>query len=83
MDISVVLTAAGTVVAIVGSNIALISWLRSDMKSFETKIDEWKDQFSRDMAYKDEVNKEMRDFHGHLCSLEAICHKDQNPKTDP
>lgn len=84
MDMSVILTAAGTVVAIVGSNIALISWLRSDMKSFETKIDGWKDQFSRDMAsYKDEVNKEMRDFHGRLCSLESRWHNDQNPKTDP
>jgi hypothetical protein len=73
MDMSVILTAAGTVVAIVGSNIALISWLRSDMKSFETKIDGW----------KDEINKEMKDFHGRLCSLESRWHNDQKPKTDP
>lgn len=72
MDISMVLTAAGTVIAVVGSNIALISWLRSDMKSFETKIEGW----------KEEINKEMKDFHGRLCSLESRWH-DQKPKTDP
>ncbi len=71
MDWTIILTGVGTIIAIVGSNIALISWLRSDMKLFETKIDGWKDQFSRDMAsYKDEVNKEMKDFHGRLCSIE-------------
>ncbi len=71
MDIGIVLTAIGVVVAVVGSNIALISWLRSDMKMFEIKIDGWKDQFSKDMAsYKEEVAKEMKDFHGRLCSLQ-------------
>ena len=72
MDINVLMTAAGTIVTIVGSNIALISWLRSDMKSFENKIDGWKEQFSRDMeSYKQEVHKEMKDFHGRLCSIET------------
>lgn len=71
MDGATLLTAAGTVITIVGSNIALIGWLRADMKSFEVKIDGWKDQFSRDMAsYKEEVNKEMKDFHGRLCTIE-------------
>jgi len=60
MDAGIVLTAAGTVVAIVGSNIALIGWLRSDMKSFETKIEGW----------KEELQKESRDFHGRLCAIE-------------
>ena len=73
MDVSVILTAAGTVIAIVGSNIALIGWLRSDMKSFETEVRGW----------KEEVQKEMKDFHGRLCSLEARWHNDKNPKTDP
>lgn len=49
-----------TIITILGTNIALFSWLRSDMKSFETKIEGW----------KDEVNKEMKDFHGKLCALE-------------
>jgi hypothetical protein len=35
MQIEIILTCLGTVVAIVGSNIALIGWLRSDMKAFE------------------------------------------------
>jgi len=85
MELSVILTAVGTVVAIVGSNIALIGWLRGDMKLFETKIDGWKEQFSRDMAsYKEEVNKESKDFHGRLCSLEARYHEaNYKPRTDP
>jgi len=56
MDIGIVITAAGTIVAVVGSNIALISWLRADMKSFETKVDGW----------KEEIQKESKDFHGRL-----------------
>ena len=34
MDAAILLTAAGTVVAIVGSNIALIGWLRSRHEIF-------------------------------------------------
>lgn len=60
MDFTIVLTATGTTIAIIGSNIALISWLRQDMKLFENKIDGW----------KEEINKEMRDFHGRLCAIE-------------
>ena len=64
MDLTVIFTIVisclGSVAAIIGSNIALISWLRADMKSFEnkieTKLDSWKDQ----------INSEMRDFHGRL-----------------
>lgn len=60
MDAATLLTAAGTVITIVGSNIALIGWLRSDMKAFEVKIEGW----------KQEINKEMTDFHGRLCTIE-------------
>ena len=75
MDAAILLTAAGTVVAIVGSNIALIGWLRSDMKSFENKIENKIDSFTNDFrkemaSYKNEVSKEMKDFHGRLCSIE-------------
>lgn len=56
MEVSTILTCAGTAITIVGSNIALISWLRADMKSFETKIDGW----------KEEIQKESKDFHGRL-----------------
>lgn len=46
--------------AIASVNIALFAWLRSDMKLFESKIEGW----------KEEINKEMRDFHGRLCAIE-------------
>lgn len=60
MDATIILTGIGTALTIIGANIALISWLRTDMKSFETKIDGW----------KEEINKEMKDFHGRLCAIE-------------
>ena len=60
MDGATLLTAGGAVVAIVGSNIALIGWLRSDMKAFESKIDGW----------KEEIHKESKDFHGRLCAID-------------
>lgn len=58
--VTLMLTAFGTAIAIIGSNIALISWLRSDVKSFEAEIRGW----------KDEINKEMKDFHGRMCAIE-------------
>ncbi|CAB4132361.1 hypothetical protein UFOVP256_26 [uncultured Caudovirales phage] len=60
MDAGIVLTAAGTVVAVVGSNIALIGWLRADMKAFETKVDGW----------RSDIDKEMKDFHAKLCVID-------------
>ena len=60
MEWTVILTGVGTVITIVGSNIALISWIRNDVKSFETEIRGW----------KEEINKEMKDFHGRLCTIE-------------
>jgi hypothetical protein len=60
MDGTIILTGAGTVVTIIGANIALISWLRSDIKAFEVEVRGW----------KDEINKEMKDFHGRLCAIE-------------
>jgi hypothetical protein len=50
----------GTVITIIGMNAGLIYWLRNDMKDFMNKIDSW----------KEEINREMKDFHGRLCSLE-------------
>lgn len=54
------LTALATILSIVGANIALISWIRSDLKLFETEIRGW----------KEEIQKESRDFHGRLCAIE-------------
>lgn len=80
MDLTVILTGIGTVLAVVGANIALISWLRADMKSFETEIRNWKEDFRKEMAsYKSEIAKEMKDFHGRLCSIEER----NRPKTEP
>lgn len=50
----------GTILSIVGLNAVLFSWLRSDIKGFECEIRGW----------KDEINSEMRDFHGRLCQIE-------------
>lgn len=75
MDWTVILTGIGTVITVVGSNIALIGWLRADMKSFEikieTKIDNFANDFRKDIAsHKDDIQKEMKDFHGRLCAIE-------------
>jgi hypothetical protein len=56
MDMGLIITIAATGIGVVGSNIALIAWLRSDMKAFETKVDSW----------KDEIRLEIKDFHGRL-----------------
>ena len=69
MDASVILTGVGTVITIVGSNIALIGWLRSDMKSFETEVRGW----------RKDIDKEMKDFHGKLCTIEER----NKPRTNP
>lgn len=60
MDATIILTGLGTAVTIIGANIALISWIRSDMKIFESEIRSW----------KEEINQETKDFHGRLCALE-------------
>lgn len=60
MDLTVILTGIGTVVAVIGANIALISWLRADMKAFENEIRGWKEA----------INKEIKDFHGKLCEID-------------
>lgn len=53
-----------TIITILGTNVALFSWLRSDMKSFENRIE------TKIESWKDEINKEMKDFHGRLCAIE-------------
>lgn len=60
MDIALILTMVGTGLAVIGSNIALIAWLRADMKSFETEVRGWRES----------THEEMKDFHGRLCALQ-------------
>jgi len=49
-----------SIIAIAGINFGLISWMRADSRAFEAKIEGW----------KEEINKEMKDFHGRMCKLE-------------
>lgn len=58
--LTIIFTGIGTVATIIGANLALLSWLRADMKSFEAKIDGWKEQ----------ITTQTTDFHGRLCTLE-------------
>ncbi len=60
MDATVILTGVGVVISVIGSNIALISWLRSDMKSFESEVRGW----------REDIHKESKEFHGRLCAIE-------------
>ena len=67
MDTATLMTISGCAIAMVGcaiaivaTNIALIGWLRADMKSFEVKVEGW----------KEEIQKESKDFHGRLCAIE-------------
>ena len=77
MDVSVILTGVGTVASLAAINVGLISWLRSDMKSFESEVRGWREDFTREMARLREGSaKEMKDFHGRLCSLEARYHQE-------
>ena len=67
MDLVLILTIVATGAAVISVNVGLMAWLRSDIKTFEGEIRGW----------KEEIYKEMKDFHGRLCSLEG------RKKTDP
>jgi hypothetical protein len=60
VDLTVILTGIGTAIAIIGANVALIAWLRADMKAFETEVRGW----------REEMAKETKDFHGRLRTIE-------------
>ncbi len=95
-DITLIVTIIGTTVAIIGSNIALISWLRSDMKAFEQEVRVWREDksferevrgwredksFEREVrGWREDINKEIKDFHGRLCSIDE---RIRTPKTNP
>jgi hypothetical protein len=50
----------GQVLSIVAVNVGLIFWIRQDSRDFMNRIETW----------KDEVNKEMKDFHARLAVIE-------------
>jgi hypothetical protein len=60
MTILNILAFMGSLFSIAGFNFALFSWMRSDLKQFESEIRGW----------KEEINKEIKDFHGRLCAIE-------------
>jgi len=60
MDWNIISAIAGVAGIQIAFMIGLISWLRSDIKSFEIEIRGWNKEILRDS----------RDFHGRLCSIE-------------
>lgn len=70
MDFSIVITAIGTVFAVIGSNVALFLWARSESRS----------DYRECRNLIDAIHEEMKDFHGRLCSLEARWHDERTPK---
>lgn len=48
MEWTLILTIMATVIAIIGSNVVLISWLRSDIKAFEKKVKAWREELQKD-----------------------------------
>lgn len=55
MDIQVILTAIGTVLAVAGINLGIFSWLKSDLKSFETEIRLWREELYKES--KENINE--------------------------
>jgi hypothetical protein len=67
MDWTIILTSAGTVAALIGVNVTLFSWLRSDIKEIKTEAAaDRRDILQLIRA----IQHEITDFHGRLCALE-------------
>ncbi|NGX36904.1 MAG: hypothetical protein K1000chlam2_00049 [Chlamydiae bacterium] len=60
MDFDIIFTVVASSLSVIGVNLVIFSWFRSDMKIFEVEIRSW----------KEEINQEMKDFHGRLCTIE-------------
>ena len=60
MDWSMILTLIGANVALFGSCIGLIVWMRSESRA----------DFRMMLALLQEMKDEMKDFHGRLCAIE-------------
>ena len=67
IDWTIILTGLGTILAIVGVNVTLFSWLRSDIKEIKTEAAADR----RDILNLIRgIQEEIKDFHGRLCSIE-------------
>lgn len=58
--ITLILTAVGTVTAIIAANVSLFFWSRSESRS----------DFRLVLAILQGIKDEMKDFHGRLCAIE-------------
>ncbi len=67
MDWNIILTGLGIVLAVIGCNVTLFSWLRGDIAVLRT--DSAADR--RDFLHLTrEIQAEIKDFHGRLCAIE-------------
>lgn len=67
IDWTILLTGIGCIATIAGLNIALFSWLRTDIKEIKTEAAADR----RDLlTLIREIKDEMKDFHGRLCAIE-------------
>lgn len=67
MDWTIILTGMGSVLAVIACNVALFSWLRSDiaLNRQESAADR------RDLLQIiREIQAEIKEFHGRLCAIE-------------
>lgn len=60
-----------TILSVTAVNVALIGWMRNDSRHFQSELKADQRSFQNEIrGWKDEINKEMKDFHGRLCSIE-------------
>lgn len=67
MDWSAILTALGVVIAVIGCNVTLFSWLRGDIALIRSEASADRRDFLHLIR---EIQAEIKDFHGRLCAIE-------------
>jgi len=80
MDLTTIIAMISSVAAVIGANIALFTFLKSDMNKLETNLKSDLKSFESEIrGWKEEIYREMRDFHGKLYALNERI----SPRTDP
>jgi hypothetical protein len=67
MDIPLILTAAGSVIAVVACNVSLFAWLKADINLNRSEAAADRRDLLQIMR---EIKEENKDFHGRLCAIE-------------
>lgn len=67
MDSGIILIVAGSVLSVIACNIGLFSWLKSDIDLNRAEASADRRDLLQIMR---EIRKDMKDFHGRLCSIE-------------